>query len=158
MAEIAARAGATFVVNDRVDVARLSRADGVHVGQTDLTPADVRALAGADFLIGRSTHTDDQVRAALREPATYLAIGPVFATRSKANPDPVVGLSGVASAASLVAASGRPLVAIGGVTLAEAPGVIDAGADAVAVIAGLLDGDPAVRAREYLRALGEKAS
>jgi thiamine-phosphate pyrophosphorylase len=153
MAELALRAGATFVVNDRADVARLSGAHGVHVGQTDLTPEDVRRIVGTDFLVGRSTHNEAQVRAALDEPASYLAIGPVFATRSKANPDPVVGLDGVARAAALIGAGGRPLVAIGGITLAQAPRVIEAGAGAVAVIGDLLAGDPAARAREYLAAL-----
>jgi thiamine-phosphate pyrophosphorylase len=147
-------AGAIFVVNDRADVARLSAAAGVHVGQDDLRPADARRVVGPDAIVGVSTHTDEQVRRALLEPASYLAIGPVFATTSKANPDPVVGLDGVARAAALARPSGRPLVAIGGIDVIHAPRVIEAGADAVAIIGDLLVGDPAARVREYLEACG----
>lgn len=149
----AVRAGAVFIVNDRADVARLSGASGVHVGQGDLGPADARRVVGPDAIVGVSTHTDAQVRRALTEPASYVAVGPVFSTRSKANPDPVVGVDGVARAAALVRPSGRPLIAIGGIDVIHAPRVIDAGADAVAVIGDLLVGDPAARVREYLGAL-----
>lgn len=147
-------AGATFIVNDRADVARLSGADGVHVGQTDLAPADARAVVGDAAVVGVSTHNDEQARRAVSEAANYVAIGPVFSTSSKERPDPVVGLDGVRRARAIVSdAAGLPLVAIGGITLERATSVIEAGADSVAVISDLLVGAPAVRVREFLRAL-----
>jgi thiamine-phosphate pyrophosphorylase len=148
------QAGAIFIVNDRADVARLSGADGVHLGQQDLSPDDARLLLPDAPWIGLSTHNDDELSGGLRSLATYLATGPVFSTGTKANPDPVIGLEGVRRAAGPVRTSGRPLVAIGGITVETAPAVIDAGADAVAVISGLLDGpDAAGSARAFLRAL-----
>lgn len=147
-------AGATFIVNDRADVARLSGADGVHVGQTDLAPADARAVVGDAAVVGVSTHNDEQARRAVSEAVNYVAIGPVFSTSSKERPDPVVGLDGVRRARAIVSdAAGLPLVAIGGITLERATSVIEAGADSVAVISDLLVGAPAVRVREFLRAL-----
>lgn len=146
-------AGAAFIVNDRVDVAVLSGADGVHLGQDDLATSDARRLMAPHAVIGRSTHNDVQVRSAVGEGATYVAIGPVFSTSSKARPDPVVGLDGVDRARAIVQPRGLPLVAIGGITLARAPDVIAAGADAVAVIADLLGPNPAARAREWIAAL-----
>lgn len=149
--------GGTFIVNDRADVAKASGADGVHLGQDDL-PADGASRLGLRT-IGLSTHTLAELDAALDGPATYVAMGPVFATGSKARPDPVVGLDGVRAAAARLAERGdgkpapRPLVAIGGIRAQDAAAVIGAGATSVAVIAGLLDGDPAERAGEYLRAL-----
>jgi thiamine-phosphate pyrophosphorylase len=153
LARAARGAGATFIVNDRADVARLSGAAGVHLGQLDLVPRDARLVVGDAAVVGLSTHDDDQARRAADEPVDYVAIGPVFATSSKARPDPVVGLEGVMTARAIVARSRRPLVAIGGITLATAPGVIAAGADSVAVISDLLAGDPGARARQFLRAL-----
>jgi thiamine-phosphate pyrophosphorylase len=157
LAERAARAcersGARLIINDRADVARLAGAGGVHVGQDDLRPADARSIVGGSAWVGLSTHTGAQVEAALAEPISYMAIGPVFATRTKRNPDPTVGLAGVASAAARAHGAGLPLVAIGGVTVATAPAVIEAGADAIAVIRGLLEGDPAARVAEWLRLL-----
>lgn len=147
------RAGALFIVNDRVDVGRLCGADGVHLGQDDLAPADARAVWPDARWIGLSTHTDAQVEAALSGPATYLATGPVFATMSKAQPDPVIGLEGVRRAADRCRAAGRPLVAIGGITAEQAPSVIEAGADSVAVISALLEGDPGGRARDFVSGL-----
>jgi thiamine-phosphate pyrophosphorylase len=146
-------AGAMFVVNDRADVARLAGAGGLHLGQTDLTPADARLVVGPAMAIGRSTHNEAQVRAALDEPVDYLAIGPVFGTTSKDRPDPVVGLDGVRLAARLASAgaSPRPVVAIGGITLDTAASVIAAGAASVAVIADLLVPDPAVRIGQWVR-------
>ena len=141
-------AGALAIVNDRVDVARLADADGVHLGQDDLSPSDARKMLGRDRLIGFSTHNTGQVEAALSMPVDYLAIGPVFATESKARPDPVVGLEGVRSAVER--AGEIPVVAIGGITLAQAHKVLACGAASVAVIAGLLTDDPAARAREWL--------
>ncbi|HWB17341.1 MAG TPA: thiamine phosphate synthase [Vicinamibacterales bacterium] len=162
-------AGATFIVNDRADIARLAGASGLHVGQTDLDPAAARSVVGADMPIGRSTHTEAQVRAALGEPIDYLAIGPVFGTTSKDRPDPVVGLEGVRMAVRLASAgkpasragtgagpyteSPRPVVAIGGITIDTAPEVIAAGAASVAIIADLLIGGPAARVHDYLHAL-----
>jgi thiamine-phosphate diphosphorylase len=151
----AAGRGATLIVNDRVDVAATVGA-GVHLGQTDLPVAEARRLLGADAVIGRSTHTPDELAAALDEPVSYVAHGPVFATASKANPDPVIGLAGIAAAAAAAHARGLPLVAIGGITLATAADVRAAGADAVAVIGDLVAGseDPAARARRFLSRLG----
>ena len=155
LAESAQAAGATLIVNDRADIARLAGASGVHVGQTDLTPADARLVVGESATVGVSTHNDEQVRVTLGEPVDYVAIGPVFPTASKDRPDPVVGLDGVRRARDIVASSGRPLVAIGGITLERARSVIDAGADSIAVIADLLAGEPRARARAFLRAVQE---
>ena len=146
-------AGATFIVNDRADVARLAEADGVHVGQTDLTPPDARRVVGDGAVVGVSTHNDAQVREAVEWPVDYVAIGPVFATSSKHRPDPVVGLEGVRRARVIADERGLPLVAIGGITVESAPDVIGAGATAVALISDLLLGDPRDRARQYLDAL-----
>lgn len=141
-------AGALAIVNDRVDVADLADADGVHLGQDDLSPSDARRMLGRDRLVGFSTHHIGQVEAALSMPVDYLAIGPVFATESKARPDPVVGLEGVRTAVER--AGEIPVVAIGGITLARAPEVLACGAASIAVIADLLTDDPAARAREWL--------
>jgi thiamine-phosphate pyrophosphorylase len=149
----AADAGAMFFVNDRADVARLAGASGVHLGQTDLTPAEARSILRPGQLVGVSTHNVAQVRTAVDAPADYLAIGPVSATSTKAQADPVVGLAGVREAARLTKESGRPLVAIGGITLESALDVISSGADAVAVISDLLTGDWRTRAALYLQAL-----
>lgn len=154
LARRAHAAGAACVVNDRADIARLAGADGVHVGQDDLPPAAARVLLPRPALVGYSTHNEEQVRAACGEPISYLAIGPVFATTSKARPDPVVGLEGVRMAARYASAHGLPLVAIGGITLERAPEVIAAGAASVAVIGDLVAADPAARARAFLAALG----
>lgn len=126
--------GARFVVNDRADMALVLRADGVHVGQQDLPPEDVRKLVGPRMLVGYSTHNAAQLEEAACRSADYVAIGPVFATSSKVNPDPTVGLEGVAEARRLVA---KPLVAIGGIGLRGAPDVLQAGADSVAMISAL---------------------
>lgn len=152
-------AGATFIVNDRVDVARLCGADGVHLGQDDLSPEQARAMLPDKAWIGLSTHNDAQLVAGMAAPVTYLAIGPVFQTTTKARPDPVVGLDGVRRVTSNLQTANckMPLVAIGGITLATAADVLAAGADSVAVISDLLGPsghDPAERARALLRALG----
>lgn len=146
--------GATLIVNDRVDVAAAVGA-GVHLGQHDLPVAAARRLLGPAAVIGRSTHTPGELAAALAEPISYVAYGPVFATATKANPDPVVGLGGVAAAARVARVAGRPLVAIGGITLATAAAVTAAGADAVAVISDLVRGPepPRARAARFLSAL-----
>ena len=143
-------AGARLLVNDRPDVARLVGAAGVHLGQHDLPPAVVRGLLGPEALIGLSTHTLEQVRAAAGEPVDYVAVGPVFLTRTKANPDPVVGLALVREARALV---DRPLIAIGGITRDNAASVVAAGADGVAVISDLLRAeDLASAARSFWEA------
>ena len=143
---------ATVIVNDRVDLALMSLASGVHVGQEDLAPARARQILGDDAVVGLSTHTVAQAETALREPITYLAVGPVFGTRTKDTGYEAVGLDLVSSAARM---AGRvPVVAIGGITLANARSVIDAGAAAVAVIGDLLiDKDVRRRADAYVRAL-----
>ena len=126
--------GTIFVVNDRADMAKLLHA-GLHAGQDDLPPREARSLVGEGALLGYSTHNLRQLENAGAEPADYLAIGPIFATRSKQNPDPVVGLDGLRQCRVL---SIRPLVAIGGITRETAASVFAAGADAVAVIGDML--------------------
>ena len=147
--------GAKLIINDRADIALALGADGVHLGQDDMPPEAARALLGVGAIIGFSTHDVEQAAAAARLPVDYIAIGPVFATSSKENPDPTVGLEGVARVREAV---GRvPLVAIGGINAENAPPVLDAGADSVAVIGALLaGGDPAEitrRTRNFLARL-----
>jgi len=125
---------AMFVVNDRADMAKLLGA-GLHLGQDDLPPRDARRLVGDETVLGYSTHDPRQIEDAVTEPANYLAIGPIYATMSKQNPDPVVGLDGLRTCRALAT---RPLVAIGGITRQTASAVFAAGADAVAVIGDLL--------------------
>lgn len=155
---IARRAGQAWViVNDRVDVAIVAGTRHVHLGQDDLPVQDARALVGPDAVIGLSTHTPEQIEDACRLPVDYVAIGPVFGTHTKDTGYAPVGTTLVAEARRrLDAHGGRPLVAIGGITLDRAPEVIAAGADAVVVISDLLaDGSPGARARAFLQALGE---
>jgi thiamine-phosphate pyrophosphorylase len=138
-------------VNDRADVARLSGAAGVHVGQDDLTPAQARAVIGHDAIVGLSTHTLDQLEEALRESIDYVAVGPVFGTGTKATGYIPIGLEAVRASAARAAASHVPLVAIGGITRDRSRSVLDAGAQSVAVISDLLaTGDPTARVREFL--------
>jgi thiamine-phosphate pyrophosphorylase len=152
MREEATHAGARLIVNDRADLALLSGAHGVHVGQDDLAPEDVRRVVGPDALLGVSTHTTAQFEAALTEAASYLAVGPVFGTATKNTGYEAVGLDLVRRCATL--AAGRvPVVAIGGVTLERAPSVIAAGADSVAVVTDLLVGDVEARVRQWVGAL-----
>jgi thiamine-phosphate pyrophosphorylase len=151
LAEIARRRGVTFVVNDRPDIAYLAGASGVHVGQEDLSVEQVRTVIGEDRFVGVSTHNDRQFQEALQTPADYIAVGPIFGTTSKENPDPVVGTELIRRARSLTT---RPIVAIGGITLEHAAEVIEAGADSVAVISDILRAeDPAKRAEQFLRRL-----
>jgi len=143
---------AAVIVNDRADLAALAHAAGVHVGQDDLAPADVRALVGPAAIVGYSTHTVEQVQAAVNEPVSYIAVGPVFGTRTKETGHGAVGLEFVAAAARLAAP--LPVVAIGGITLESSASVIEAGAAAVAIISDLLvDRDVTGRTRAYLRRL-----
>jgi thiamine-phosphate pyrophosphorylase len=139
-----------LIMNDRADLCLAAEFDGVHVGQEDLSPQSVREIIGPDRWLGVSTHNPEQLRQADLTSADYLAIGPVFATSSKQNPDPVVGLEGVRQARALTR---KPLVAIGGITRANAASVIEAGADSIAVISDLLR-DPRKSAEEFLRILG----
>jgi len=149
----ASRSGATIIINDRADVAVLAGAAGVHLGQGDLSPADARQIVGPDRLVGLSTHAADQVKAGCEAPVSYIAIGPVFPTSSKDDPDPVVGLEGVRRAVSIAGVSGLPVVAIGGITLEQAAAVREAGAASLAVISDLLIGSPGARAAAWLAAL-----
>jgi thiamine-phosphate pyrophosphorylase len=139
----------TLIMNDRADLALAACFDGVHVGRDDLPVDAVRRIIGPNMFIGTSTHNPEQLRLAEPTDADYLAIGPVFATSSKANPDPVVGLEGVRLARSLTT---KPLVAIGGITRANCRSVLDAGADSVAVISDLVN-NPRAAAEEFLRIL-----
>jgi thiamine-phosphate pyrophosphorylase len=147
---------ALVVVNDRADIARIAGAGGVHVGQDDLPPSAVRAIVGNTVVIGFSTHTIPQIAAAVTEPIDYLAIGPVFATSTKAAGYDPVGTERVREAAEAAHRMGLPVVAIGGITLDRAADVLRAGANAVAVIADLLsDGNPEERVRQYLSTLAK---
>ncbi|SDF05467.1 thiamine-phosphate diphosphorylase [Terriglobus roseus] len=129
---------ATLILNDRVHLFAESGFDGVHVGQGDASVASVREVIGADAVLGISTHNPAQFADADLLSVSYVAVGPVFATSTKLDAEPVVGLDGVRLARSLTR---KPLVAIGGITQANAASVLEAGADSVAVISGLLDGD-----------------
>lgn len=146
-------AGARLVINDRADIARLTGADGVHVGQDDLAVEDVRRIVGPDALVGLSTHDEAQIEAAARTSATYIAVGPIYGTATKDTGYAARGLDLVRRAAQ----AGRPVVAIGGITLERAPEVLAAGAASVAVISGLLTADPAAMVRSFLQRLGEAA-
>jgi thiamine-phosphate pyrophosphorylase len=145
IAELCRRSGAVFVINDRADVAMLLNA-ALHLGQDDLAPADARRIMPAESIIGFSTHNEQQLLAGDKEPVDYLAVGPIFATGSKQNPDPVVGLDRLRT---LRALTQKPLVAIGGITRELAPKVFEAGADSVAVIGDLFP-DVRARAKEWI--------
>lgn len=138
VARLSREAGATLIVNDRADFALLLEA-GLHVGQDDLPPRDARKLMGRESVLGFSSHNVNQLCAAGGEPVDYVALGPVFRTASKRNPDPVVGVEEVSRCRALLE---KPLVAIGGITRENALQVLHAGADSVAVIAGLLPESP----------------
>ena len=144
--------GVSFIVNDRPEVAVLAGADGVHVGQEDLAAEQARSLVGPNKWVGISTHNLEQFREAAATSADYIAVGPIFATLSKANPDPVVGTELIRRVRGLTA---KPIVAIGGITVETAASAIEAGADSVAVIGDILRApDRARRARLYLDVLG----
>lgn len=130
--------GVRLIINDRVDIALALEADGVHLGQTDLPPTEARRLLGNDAIIGFSTHNLKEIRLAAALPISYVAIGPIFETSSKHNPDAVIGLDGLEGARSLI--GNISLVAIGGITMENVRQVFHAGADAVAMIRGLLEG------------------
>jgi thiamine-phosphate pyrophosphorylase len=148
IAEAARRGNCGFIVNDRADVAYLAGADGVHVGQDDLEVEQARGVMGAERWVGVSTHNLEQFERAAASSTDYIAVGPIFPTKSKEKPDPVVGTEFLRCVRGLTK---KPIVAIGGITLERAPEVLAAGADSVAVISDiLLAKDPAGRAREYL--------
>ena len=149
ISEMCRTAGALFVINDRADIARLLDA-GLHLGQDDLQPKDARTVVGDGLTLGFSTHNQVQLEASNGEPVDYIALGPIFGTRSKENPDPVVGLERLAELRSL---SSRPLVAIGGITRETAVSVLKAGADSLAIIGDLY---PQERSPRALRARAEE--
>ncbi|HET7151781.1 MAG TPA: thiamine phosphate synthase [Candidatus Acidoferrum sp.] len=148
LSNILAPRGISFLVNDRADVAALAGATGVHVGQEDLAVEDARKVVGAKRLVGVSTHNRAQFEQAAATSADYIAVGPIFTTSTKENPDPVLGTDLIREIRPLTR---KPIVAIGGITLERAAVVIRAGADSVAVIGDILRAaDPGARARQYL--------
>lgn len=151
--EFARRGPIRIIINDRFDIALATKADGVHLGQDDLTPEAARRILGSDAIIGYSTHNLEQARYALSLPIDYLAIGPIFATSSKTDTEPIVGLEGLRSVAAI--ATGLPIVAIGGITVANAPAVIAAGASSVAVLSALLTQNSSIsqRTRDLIETL-----
>lgn len=145
----AAAASLRLILNDYVDLVAVTGFGGVHLGQQDMPPGEARSRLGTDLIIGVSTHNEAQLRAAALEPADYIAIGPVFATASKENPDPVVGIDGVRLARRLTE---KPVVAIGGITLENVAEVWAAGADSVALISNIFGAvDPLHAAAEFMR-------
>jgi thiamine-phosphate pyrophosphorylase len=145
-----------FIVNDRADVAALAGAGGVHVGQDDLGVEQARQVMGEGKWVGISTHNVGQFRSALETSADYIAVGPIFATGSKENPDPVVGVGFVRETRAM---TDRPIVAIGGITLERAAEVIEAGADSVAIISDILRAENVgKRARQYVDLLDRRDS
>jgi thiamine-phosphate pyrophosphorylase len=138
-----------FIVNDRADIAVLANAQGVHVGQQDLNVEEARAIVGPDILVGVSTHSLEQLDAADKTSADYIAFGPIYPTSSKENPDPVVGLELLREARQHTQ---KPLVAIGGITLERAAEIFRAGADSLAVARDLIVAEnPAARAQLFLK-------
>jgi thiamine-phosphate pyrophosphorylase len=151
VAEVCAAKGIIFVVNDRADVASLALADGVHVGQDDLPVEHARKVVGSGKYVGISTHNMEQFQRAAGSSADYIAVGPIFSTTSKENPDAVVGFELLRQVRALTK---KPIVAIGGITLERAAQVIEAGADCVAVLSDIMRAeDPSTRARQYLEML-----
>jgi thiamine-phosphate pyrophosphorylase len=142
-------ASVKLIMNDRADLCLAAEFDGVHVGQDDLWPESARKVIAPNRCLGISTHNPEQVAEADQTSADYIAIGPVFATTSKQNPDPIIGLDGVRRGRALTR---KPLVAIGGITRSNCRSVIDAGADSVAVISDLIL-ETRKSAEEFLRIL-----
>jgi thiamine-phosphate pyrophosphorylase len=143
---VARERGVRLIVNDRADIALAIGADGVHLGQDDLDPAAARRLLGERFIIGYSTHTVAQAIQAARLPIDYIALGPIFPTRTKENPDPTVGLEALRRVRDTIDPS-VALVAIGGITRDTATAALAAGADSVALISALLDAPDKIAAR-----------
>ncbi len=131
--------GVKMIVNDRVDIALAAGADGVHLGQDDLSPAAAREILGADAIIGFSTHTNEQAKLAVELPVDYIAFGPVFATSTKSDAEAVVGLRLLAEVRKAIGEF--PLVAIGGINAENIADVLQNGAESAAVISALYDGD-----------------
>jgi len=155
VARLCEQSAATLIVNDRADIALLLGA-GLHIGQDDIPPQDARRLIGSAPILGYSTHNAEQLAAAAGEPASYLALGPMFPTQSKINPDPVVGVERLRTWRQLTT---RPLVAIGGITRQNARRVLEAGADSVAVIGDLITADGSAasilqRMKDWQRTIG----
>jgi thiamine-phosphate pyrophosphorylase len=151
IADLAREEGAGFIVNDRPDLAYLAGASGVHVGQDDLSVEQARAIVGPDRWVGVSTHNREQFVQATASSADYVAIGPIYATTSKANPDPVVGIELLRELRPLTK---KPIVAIGGIRLEHAAEVLEAGADSIAVISDILAApDPAGQASKFIQRL-----
>jgi len=151
LSSLLARQGVSFLVNDRADVASVADATGVHVGQEDLSVEAARRVIGTEKWVGVSTHNLEQFERAATTSADYIAAGPVFATSTKANPDPVVGIDFIRRVRAL---TNKPIVAIGGITLDRAAEVIRSGANSVAVASDILRApDPGRRARQYIELL-----
>jgi thiamine-phosphate pyrophosphorylase len=144
--------GVRIIINDRADLCLAADCDGVHLGQEDLSPGAARRILGDARLVGMSTHSSEQVREAGLLDVDYIAVGPIFATKSKERPDPVIGLDGLRAARAL---TGKPLVAIGGIALENCRAVLQAGADSVAVISALVN-TPRATTEAFLRVLGYK--
>lgn len=152
--ELAKRNGVPLVINDRVDIAMALKADGVHLGQDDLPPEKARAILGRDAIIGFSTHSVGQAIAAARQLVDYIAIGPIFATRTKTDPDDVVGLAGLRAVRAAI--GDLPLVAIGGIDMDNVWSIFEAGADSAAIIGALLSQPARIEAqmKEFIRLSG----
>jgi thiamine-phosphate diphosphorylase len=140
--DLARRNGALLLINDRIDIAIACDADGIHLGQMDMSVADARKLLGEDKIIGISTHNEEEVSGALASDADYIAIGPVFGTTTKENPDPTLGIVGFEKLRGMI--PDRPVVAIGGITSGNFKEVLSAGADSVAVIGALYSKEYAI--------------
>jgi thiamine-phosphate pyrophosphorylase len=150
LVSLARAVDALVVINDRADIARLSGAGGVHVGQDDLSPRDVRKVVGAEAVVGLSTHDERQIDAALAGEATYIAVGPIFGTATKETGYSARGVELLGRAVG----RGKPVVAIGGITLDRVPDLVAAGAAGIAVISDLLTGtSPEARTREFMARL-----
>lgn len=147
--------GVKIIINDRLDIALAAHADGVHLGQEDISPIEARRIMGADVIIGYSTHSVEQAQTAIGLPIDYLAFGPVFPTTTKANPDPVVGTGVIAEIKRI--SEDLPLVAIGGIGPGEVAAVLNAGADSVAMISGLLH-EPSAIADTYRKLVDDIAN
>lgn len=132
---VARELGVKIIINDRVDVSLALKADGVHLGQDDLPPEAARRLLGPQAIVGFSTHNPEQARLAAKMPVDYIAIGPIFATSTKSASEPPVGLTGLQQVRQVVGQI--PLVAIGGIKAENRRAVIEAGADAVAMISNI---------------------
>ena len=146
-----APADASVIVNDRVDVARITGAAGVHLGQSDIGVVEARRILGPGQIIGFSTHNLEQALAASKLPADYIAVGPIFPTSTKLNAEPVVGLEKLATICKAVQ---KPVVAIGGIRLENAAEVLAAGPHSIAVVSDLLSAaDIQARVREWINQL-----